>query len=155
MTLTRKVPPRSRVVEGTRRFGYVVAVLVNIVLLFVVNNLLAWGVPGFLTEDFNTVLPIVNVSLVASAIVNVVYLVNDDRWFKSLSQAGLAAISLVVAIRTLTVFPFDFARYDFDWALVTRTILVFVIVALSIAIVAEALRGISASIRKLSEPPSR
>ena len=47
--------PRS---PAARRFGYLVAIGVNLVLLYVVNNLLEWGVPEFLTDDFERVLPI-------------------------------------------------------------------------------------------------
>ena len=40
-----------------RRSGYVVAVAINAALLWVTHQLLDWGWPRFLTEDFEELLP--------------------------------------------------------------------------------------------------
>ena len=57
---------------GIRRLGYLVGVGVSAGILFVVNNLLAWDIVPFLTDDFDQLLPIVNASLVASIVVNAI-----------------------------------------------------------------------------------
>lgn len=103
-----------------RQFGYLVAVFVDGALLWVANNLLAWEWPSFLTEDFSRVLPILNVSLVASMVVNLVWIVADPVWLKSLSQVGLNVISFVVTIGLWQVFPFDFSQYHFPWETLLR-----------------------------------
>ena len=128
--------PRS---AATRRFGYVVAIGVNLVLLYVVNNLLEWGVPEFLTDDFERVLPIMNFSIVANIVVNIVYLFFDPTWFKSITQIVLSVIGLIVVIRLYRVFPFDYTAYEFyefEWEVVTRVILVLIMVGISIGIIA-------------------
>ncbi|MFO7548350.1 MAG: hypothetical protein R6X29_05700 [Acidimicrobiia bacterium] len=79
----------------------------NAGLLWAVNNLIAWRWPPFLTDDFARALPLINLSLVASIGCNLVYMAHDPPWFKTLSQAGLAAIALAATIRLYTVFPFD------------------------------------------------
>lgn len=120
-----------------RRVGYAVAIAVNLVLIFVVNNLLDWGWPSFLTDDFQQLLPLINLSLTASIVANLIYLWFDPAWFKSLTQIVLGMISLVVTVRTLQVFPFDFSGYDFNWEALTRLVLVVLMVAIGIAMLVE------------------
>jgi hypothetical protein len=140
MALMRERPTDARHSRTGRRAGYVGAVIVNGIILWVVNNLLDWGWPAFLTDDFERVLPILNVSLIATMVVNFVYLAYDRRWFKSLCQVGLAAISLIVAIRMYRTFPFDFSAYDFDWEALARVVLIIGIVGTAIALVVELFR---------------
>jgi hypothetical protein len=127
--------PRS---PAARRFGYLVAIGVNLVLLYVVNNLLEWGVPEFLTDDFERVLPIMNFSIVANIVVNIVYLFFDPTWFKSITQIVLSVIGLIVVIRLYRVFPFDYTAYEFyefEWEVVTRVVLVLIMIGISIGII--------------------
>lgn len=120
-----------------KRFGYGVAIAVNIALMFVVNNLLEWGWPAFLTDDFEQLLPLINLSLAASIVANVIYLWFDPAWFKSVVQIVLGGISMVVAIRTFQVFPFEFSGYEVNWEAITRVILVLVMIGIGIGMVVE------------------
>lgn len=88
----------------------------------------------FLTDDFNRVLPIIKVSLVATAVVNLVYMVYDPGWFKSLSQIGLLSISLARAAVMYWVFPFDSSALAFDWATLTRVVLILAMVGITVGI---------------------
>jgi hypothetical protein len=137
----------SKYLAGARRFGYGVAALVNVIVLVILNNILEWGWFAWLTEDFETLLPIINLSLVASIVVNLAYILYDAKWFKALCEAGLVTISLVVAIRTWRVFPFDFSAYSFNWEAVTRAILVFAIIGMSIALIVNVIRLIVTAAR--------
>ena len=130
--MTDQISPRA-----TRRFGYGAAIAVNVVMLWIVNNLLEWGWPSWLTDEFDQVLPIINVSIVATIIVNLAYIAYDTAWFKSLLQIGLLAISLLVTIRLYQEFPFDFSAYSINWEAVTRGILIFVCIAIGIGLIAE------------------
>lgn len=157
MTTTQQATPfrvfgRKRPSPAARRFGYGVAIAVNAGLLYVVNNLVAWGWPAFLTEEFDGVLPLLNVSIIAGMVVNAVYIAFDEPWFKTAGDVVTSALSLAVVARMLAVFPFDFSVYDFDWETLTRVCLVLMIVALGIAILAgtvqlvvDAARGQAAS----------
>jgi hypothetical protein len=133
------VAPRSGLDPGTttRRTGYVAAIVVNVLLMFVVNNLLGWGWPRFLTDDFARLLPWANLSFGATIAVNALQLGFDPEWLRSASRALLNLISLNLTVRTLQVFPFDFDRYSFDWAPVARVVLVLAIVAIGIGLLVD------------------
>ena len=137
MTQNIPNPTKTRPSPGTRRFGYVVAVLVNAAMLLVVTNLLAWDILSFLTDDFERVIPIVTVLLGTSILVNLVYLFYDPRWFVSLSQIGVLGISMAATVRIYRVFPFDFSAYEFNWTTATRVVLILAMVGVGIGIVAE------------------
>ncbi len=137
MTRPEAAPTKPRPSPATRRFGYFVAVLVNVAMLIVVNNLLAWDILPFLTDNFERVIPIINVSLGAGILVNLLYLFADPAWFKSLTQIGLLGISMAVTVRLYQVFPFDFSAYEFNWETTGRVLLILAMVGVGIGIIAE------------------
>jgi hypothetical protein len=112
--------PGSPKSPTARRVGYVVAVLVNAAMLWVVNNLLCWGWPPFLTSAFDELLPVIDLSLAATIVVNLSWAWRDPTWFRHLGQIGLDAIGVAVVVRTWQVFPFDFSGYWSGWATVGR-----------------------------------
>ena len=61
--------------------------------------------------------------MLATLVVNVVQIFHDPQWFVALGQLILSAIALVVAIRLLEVWPFDFSAYSFNWDALTRVLL--------------------------------
>lgn len=137
------------------RVGYVIAILINAALLVVVNNLLAWGWISWLTNDFEEVLPLLNLSLTATILVNFVYLGYDAEWFKSLCELGLLSVSLAVTIRLYQVFPFDFSAYDVDWAVLARIVLIIAMVGVGIAMIVQVVKLVRFAIAAgTSEQPS-
>ncbi len=128
------------------RVGYAIAVVVNLVLLFIVSNLLAWGWVPFLTDDFEQLLPIVNLSFVVAAGANVAFIFYNARWFRSVGQIVQSIVSLFVIVATLKVFPFDFSPYSIDWAMITRVGLVLVGAVIGIATIAEFVKLIRAAV---------
>jgi len=123
-----------------RRAGYTMAIVVNLALIFVANNLLAWDVLPFLTGEFTTVLWLIDISLLATIAVNLAHLWYDPAWFKSVCQIGLGSISMLVAIRMFQVFPFDFSAYEFDWERVARFVMVLGMIGIGIGIVVETVK---------------
>jgi hypothetical protein len=140
MTVTRQTPMVTTTSDVARRSGYVIAIAVNVVMLYVVNNLLAWNILPFLTDDFGRVLWLIDVSLLATIMVNFVYVAYDQRWFRSLGQIGLNLISLVVAVRMYQVFPFDFTGSTFDWTQIARVVIIFTILGTAIGAMVEAFK---------------
>ena len=124
----------------TRRIGYGVAIAVNVALLIVVNNVLEWGWFGWLTEDFNDVLPLINLSLAATIVANAAYFANDGPVFKGVLELVLNVISLIVVIRILQVFPFDFTAYSSTWETVARWIHIVAIIGISVALLVQMVR---------------
>ena len=129
---------------GVRRFGYLVGIAVSAGILYVVNHLLEWDIVPFLTTYFDQLLPIINASLVASIVVNAIWVMYDAMWIRSTGQIVLNLISIGVLTLTFQVFPFDFSPYSFDWEPLLKVLLVFVVLALVIATVVEIVKLISA-----------
>ncbi len=129
--------PKTKSAAPGKQFGYTLAALINLALVYVVHNLLVWDVAPFLTDDFEKVLPIITVSLVATAVMNVLYLFYDARWFKSFTQIGLLGISIAATARLLQVFPFDFSDYEFDWATLVKVVMIIAIVGAAIGVITE------------------
>jgi hypothetical protein len=113
----------ERSAAAGRRFGYGVAVGLNVLLLLGVNVWPGWQAVPFLTEDTSLVIGLVNVSIAANLAVNLVYLFRDDSWLKALGDLLTLGIGLVALVRFWQVFPFDFGAATFDWALVVRVLL--------------------------------
>ena len=149
--------PTSVTSRVARKVGYSVAVMVNVIMLILVNATPGWRVLPFLTEDFVSLLWLVNLSIFSSIFVNVAYLAYDAAWFKSVGQIGVTAIGLVASLRTWQVFPFDFSPYCGPWETLTRLMLVIAIFGSIVAIVVELVRltghGISPGVR--SQPLHR
>lgn len=118
--------------KDLKRPGYVAAILFNVVMLWVVNNLLAWHVP-FITESFVAVLPIMNASILATIVANAAFLAYDPRWFVHLTKVALNLISLAVTYILYVLYPFDFG----PWDAIARVALVLAMVAVCIAVVVE------------------
>jgi hypothetical protein len=140
MTATKPTPLITKPSDLTRRSGYVIAIAVNVVMLYVVNNLLAWNLLPFLTDDFGRVLWLIDISLLATIIVNFIYLAYDQSWFRSLGQIGLNLISLVVAARMYQVFPFNFSGSTFGWTQIARVVIIFTILGTAVGAIVEALK---------------
>lgn len=130
--------------RGASRVGYAIAVVVNLVLLFIVNNLLAWGWIPFLTDDFEQLLPIVSLSIVVGATANFAFIFYNPRWFRSAGQIVQNVVSLFVIVATLKVFPFDFSPYTINWETFTRVVLILSGVAVAIGLIAEVVKLIRA-----------
>jgi hypothetical protein len=152
--MNNESPSRShgakyRQVRLLRWLGYLIAILVNVVMLVVVNRFPGWQVLTFLTPDFTRVLWLFNLSMLSTIIVNMLFVFYDPEWFMSLCRMGLNAIALAFAIRLWQIFPFDFLRYaGFNWALLARVVIVGVMVSLSIATLVEFVKFVIALIRQ-------
>ena len=73
-----EISPDSK--KAARRFGYVLSIVINVAMLVIVQNLLEWGWPAFLTAEFAEVVPWISFSLVASIVANIIYQIDgSDR----------------------------------------------------------------------------
>ncbi len=121
-----------------RRFGYLVAVVVNAALLFAVRHLLEWDVLPFLTEDFDRVVPWISLSLIVAMAVNLLFMWSDRGWHKPLGDLVQTGFSLVATVKLYRVFPFDYSADDVAWAGVTRVVLIVLGIVTALAAVANA-----------------
>lgn len=144
-------PPRrsrgrraNRPPVGARRAGYVVAVLVNAALLWLLHGWPGWQEAPFLTADFVDVLWLVDLSLWVGAGVNLVYLIRDPLWLTALGGVATTAIGLIATVCLWQVFPFDLGD---GWTVVVRIALVLAIVGSAIGILVNVVTFVRAAAR--------
>lgn len=123
-----------------KQSGYVVAILINVAMLVIVQNILEWGWLPFLTDDFATVIPWLSAAFVVSIGMNFVYQLDDSRAVKSVGQIAVNVMSAYSTFALLKVFPFDFSNYAFDWAPVARILLILAIVGAAVGSFVEVIK---------------
>lgn len=116
---------------------FIVAIIGNIIILYIVNNLLSWNL-SFITSSFQDVLWIFNISICATIIVNIIFLAFHPGWFRSLVKIILNILSFLVCYYLYTIFPFIFSQAAYT--IILKIILIFGMVALIIASLIEVLR---------------
>ncbi|GAA4413406.1 hypothetical protein GCM10023168_36310 [Fodinibacter luteus] len=143
----RHAPPHVQAGPATRRVGYAVAVAVNAVMLYLVNRSPGWEALPFLTPETTEVLGLVNASIVAGVVANLVYLAWDPPWVRALGDVVTTSIGLTALVQIWQVWPIDL---DSGWTLVARWVIGIGIVGSVIGIIGALVRlG-----RSLSASPS-
>lgn len=141
--------PRAHAGPAARRFGYLVAIAVNATMLYLVNRSPGWEAVPFLTPSTTQVIDIVNASILASVVANLVYLVWDADWVRALGDVATTSIGLTALVRIWQVWPLEFDAGT-PWDLVARWVIGIGIVGSAIGIIAAGVRlG-----RSLSASPS-
>lgn len=128
-------PRPTRPSPVARRFGYTVAVVVDLALLFVLNQSPGWDVLPFLSDETTEVLGWVNASLLAGAVANLVYVTHDPVWLRAAGEALTTSIGIVAIVRIWQVYPFTADVTGSTWDLVARTVLAVALVGSAIAVV--------------------
>lgn len=128
-------PRPTRPSPVARRFGYTVAVVVDLALLFVLNQSPGWDVLPFLSDETTEVLGWVNASLLAGAVANLVYVTHDPVWLQAAGEALTTSIGIVAIVRIWQVYPFTADVTGSTWDLVARTVLAVALVGSAIAVV--------------------
>ena len=99
---------RARPRVASRRVGYVVAVGVNALLLYLLNRSPGWQSVPFLTDAMSRVIGVVNLSITAGLVANLVYIVRDPTWLKALGDLATTCAGVLAMLRIWQVWPFDF-----------------------------------------------
>ena len=123
---------KARPSRAARRFGYVVAIALNAVMLYAINVWPGWDVVPFLTGDTVDVLDAVNASIVVTLAANAVYLFRDPPRVRALGDIVTTVVGLVAMVVIWRVFPLDLSS---GWETVARVLLAIGIVGSGIAIV--------------------
>jgi hypothetical protein len=145
---TMQIDVSPELKRAGRRFGYGVAVVINVVMLIVAQYIYDWGWLPFLTVEFAEVVPWISLSLMTSVLANLGYQFNDAAPVKSTGQILVNLISIVVSYRIFQIFPFDFAGHDFNWATVVRIVLILAMVGAGIGALTEVVKLASSGPRK-------
>jgi hypothetical protein len=120
-----------------RRFGYVVTIVINVVVLYIANNIVAWGWFPWLTADFDEVLPYISIAILASILVNAIYILYDGAWFKAIGETISLVLTLIANVQLLRVFPFDFSAYQWNWDATARMVLIVATIGMIAGIIAQ------------------
>jgi hypothetical protein len=147
--------PQRTPTSAARRFGYAIGAVANLVMMFLIYVWPGWEIVPFLTDDTTRVLGLVMASLIVGVATNLVYMVADPPVLRTIGDVLSTGIAVAVITRTLRVFPFDFGDATFDWALVTRILLILLIIATSIGLVAQMVRLGKLIVGAGSEPEQR
>lgn len=130
---------RSRPRAASRRVGYVVAVAVNALMLYLLNRNPGWQSVPFLTDAMTWVIGVVNLSITAGLVANLVYVVWDPTWLKALGDLATTCAGVLAMLRIWQVWPFDFPAGT-PWDLLAH-------VALGLGLVGGAIGIIESTVR--------
>lgn len=125
-----------RASAGPRRVGYLIAIIINFALLYLLDRQPGWHSIGFLTPATAQVIGLVNMVLAIGLLLNVAYLVADPPWFRELGDLISAAIGLAAAILIWQVFPFTFGPGS-PWHWIVRVLIVIAIAGSCLSIVTQ------------------
>jgi hypothetical protein len=134
---------RARPRAASRRAGYVVAVGVNALLLYLLNRSPGWQAVPLLTDAMNRVIGVVNLSITAGLVANLVYVVWDPTWLKALGDLATTCAGVLAMLRIWQVWPFDFPAGS-PWNLVAHLALGLGLVGGAIGIVESTVRYVRA-----------
>ena len=102
--------------RGAKRGGNLVSIIINGVLLYLINAHPGWYAAPFLTPSAAHVVGLVNLTLAAGIVANIVYLIAEPRWLRAIGDVATLTIAVVTTVRILQVFPFVFHG---SWAFMT------------------------------------
>ena len=145
MTVTA---PARRPSVAARRTGYVIAVAVNLLLIYLLDVRPGWSAVPFLTDETRQVIGLVTFSMAVSVAANIVYLIEDAPVVKAAGDVLTTGIALAVLVRLVQVFPFDFTGYSVDWALVVRILLWVGLIGSAIGLVVQTVMLVRLTVRR-------
>lgn len=144
---------QTRIPEGLatagRRFGYAVAIGINLLLVWVIGNLAHWELVAFLTAEFADLVPLLQLGLWVTIVANVVYFMDDRSFATRAARLVVDVVNLFVTFRVFDIFPFDFSAHSFNWGFVFRAILLIALVGTAVSAVVH----LSQLIRGEAPPP--
>jgi hypothetical protein len=122
---------KNRIWEEKR--GYVVAIIVNLILLYIFNNLINWHV-NFVTNALNNVLWIINLSIIVAVIGNALLLLYNPELFRHVMTTIINIFAFVAVFLLYMVFPFNLNNFYIYWGLYILLIILMIGLAISIII---------------------
>lgn len=128
-----RMTKRNKEKKG-KKSEYIAAIVVNIILLYIFNNLLNWHL-YFITNALNDILWIINAAIIVTIVGNILLLAYNQEWFRHVMKIILNIVAIVAVYNIFTVFPFHFNSFLIDWSVTIA--LIFIIVGIAIATIVE------------------
>jgi hypothetical protein len=120
--------------EKSYRSEYITAIIFNLIFLYIVNNLLNWHI-YFITNAFNEVLWIINLSIIVSIIGNALLLVYSPEMLRHVVKIILNIIAFIAVYIVWMVFPFNFYNSFYNWGF--NILLILAMIGIVIATIVE------------------
>ncbi len=95
------------------KLDFIIAIIVNLALLYIFNHLLIWNVK-FITPKFAIPLVVSNISMALTIFFNMVFLVFYRPWLKALTQAPLNLLGAIFIYELYAIYPFNFYFLKID-----------------------------------------
>lgn len=128
---------RGRAVSS---FGHLVAIGVNLVMLYIVRNLGEWNLLSFLTEDYDRVVGPLSLSIIAAIVGRALRIVLPGRRIGLLIDGVVTAFGFYALLRIFQIFPFEFDPDGFRWDLLARFVLLVGLLGSAIGVLVTPLR---------------
>ena len=97
-----------------RPFEYIVAAVINVVVLYLVNRVPGWNISVVLPSFSEVLLPL-RIYLIAQIAGNAVLVFYHPNYFHHSVQLVFSLLGVFVSIVMLSVFPFDFSTSIGPW----------------------------------------
>ncbi len=104
---------------------FIIAIVINIIFLYIFNNLLNWHI-SFITNSFQDVLWIINLTLTFTIIVNALYLFYHPKWLRDSVQIIINILGFLVVYFLYAVYPFKFSQVFISYGLKLVLILIMI-----------------------------
>jgi len=115
----------ERNIKKERTSEYIIAIIFNLIFLYLINNLLNWNI-YFITPALNEILWIINLSILATIIGNVLLLLYSPESFRYIMKIIMNTINFIAIYFVYEVFPFNFYNSFFNWGLSIFLILIMI-----------------------------
>jgi glucan phosphoethanolaminetransferase (alkaline phosphatase superfamily) len=119
--------------------GYIATAVVNGILFWLVNAIGNWNI-RFITGEWAAVLWALNLSILATIVVNAMLVFFHLRFLHYVGKVGLGILSLLAGIVMVTVYPFDFSYINSWLNTVVRIVLYVGVGGTAIAIVVDSVK---------------
>lgn len=96
----------TKMSSGIRRFGYLISIVINFIMMYAANDLISWNTP-YLTAKFSECLWAINLSLGAAIFIHLIFMVFDRKWFRSFMKSLANVFSFISVYVFRQVFPLD------------------------------------------------
>lgn len=111
--------------KEVRTSEFIIAIIVNIIFLYIFNNLLNWHI-DFITNSFQDVLWIINLTLGFTIIINVFYLFYHPKWLRDSLQIIINILGFLVVYVLYILYPFKFSQLFITYGLKLVLILIMI-----------------------------
>jgi hypothetical protein len=117
---------------------FVFDIVANLIIFYIVNNLLTWNVP-YLTSEWTAVLWILNISIIYNLAVDIVMLLFYKGWLRAALKLIGNVISILVMLTFWFIYPLDFSSLSFGNTLdlIVRILIILGIVGTAIGAIVE------------------